>query len=289
MNGDGHNSESMVAVGPAGRRSNWPLVVVAALLIIVPFFAWYGTWFGRALSDEDIAQYLADEKNPRHVQHALSRIEDRIERSDPTVRKFYPQIVASAKSPVAEVRKTAAWVMGQDNQSEDFHRALSSMLTDDEPLVRRNAALQLVRFGDAAGKTELRAMLQPYAVGAPFAGRVVSVLPEGSIVEAGSLLARIEDTSGAREFRSPLNGLISKLEVREGGQVDAGQTILWLIPDRATLRDALQALAFVGTSEDLPAVNDYTQGHTSADAETRQQALVTAKAIESRTLQNRER
>ena len=284
MNGNGQKPENKVVVPPATRQSNWPLVVVAALLIIVPFFAWYGTWFGRALSDEDIAQYLADEKNPRHVQHALSRVEERIERSDPTVHRFYPQIVALAKSPVAEVRKTAAWVMGQDNQSDDFHRTLLSLLTDDEPLVRRNAALQLVRFGDAAGRTELRAMLQPYAVGAPSAGRIASVLPQGSVIEAGSLLARIDDGSGVHEFRSPLNGLISKLEVKEGGQVGAGRTILWLIPDRATLRDALQGLAYVGTLDDLPAVNEYALGHTSADAETKQQAVVTAKTIESRSM-----
>jgi hypothetical protein len=46
---------------------------------IVPFLTWYGTWFGRALSDEKIAEYLADEKNPRHIQHALTQIEARME------------------------------------------------------------------------------------------------------------------------------------------------------------------------------------------------------------------
>ena len=75
-----------------------------------------------------------------------------MEKNDPAVKKFYPRILELAKSPTGEVRKTVAWVMGQDNTSEEFHRALLSLLGDSEPLVRRNAALQLVRFGDASGR-----------------------------------------------------------------------------------------------------------------------------------------
>src|SRR5205085_8458411 len=122
------------------RPSNLWLIIVAALFIIVPFLTWYLTWFGRPLSDEKIAEYLADENNPRHIQHALLQIEERIERGDAGSKKFYPQIIASSKSSVPEVRKTAAWVMGQDNRSEEFHGAVVQLLNDDEPLVRRNAA-----------------------------------------------------------------------------------------------------------------------------------------------------
>jgi hypothetical protein len=282
-------SQDVVAAAPpasappaAPSRSNWPLVIVAGLLIIVPFILWYGTWFGRPLSDDEIARYLSEENNPRHVQHALARIEERIEKSDPSTHRFYPQISALAHSPVGEVRKTVAWVMGQDNKSEEFHRALVSLLDDSEPLVRRNAALQLVRFGDASGRKELVAMLQPFAVAAPYAGTIVSVLPEGSVVEAGSLLARIQDASGAREFRSPLNGLIKKVEIAEGNEIKEGQTLLWLTPDRATLRDGLQALAYVGDREDLEEVNKYASGARPSDADTRQRAITTAKAIETR-------
>ena len=45
--------------------------------------------------------------------------------------------------------------MGQDNKSEEFHQALLSLLNDNDPLVRRNAALQLVRFGDGSGKARV--------------------------------------------------------------------------------------------------------------------------------------
>lgn len=279
MNGNGEKPS--VPTPPKPRRASLPLIIVAALFIIVPFLTWYGTWFGRDISDEEIATYLADEKNPRHIQHALSRVEERIERGDPTVKKFYPQIAALTKSPTAEIRKTAAWVMGQDNKSEGFHQALLTLLTDSEPLVRRNAALQLVRFGDASGRPELRAMLQPFETKSPIAGTVVSVLPQGSKISAEGLLARIRDSSNAvQEFRSPLDGAIGNLSVKEGETVGAGQTIAWLIPDRATIIGALQALAYVGTKDDLPLVESCAQA--DAGAETSRQAALTAKAIQSR-------
>ncbi len=280
---NGNQVETSNSVPPKRRRASLPLIILAALFIIVPFLTWYTTWFGRDLSDDEITKYLADEKNPRHIQHALSQIETRIEKGDAGVKKFYPQIVSVSKSPTGEIRKTAAWVMGQDNSSPEFHQALVGLLDDAEPLVRRNAAVQLVRFGDAAGGPELRAMLQPYDVHSPMAGTIVSLLAAGSKVKAGGLLARIRDLSGTvQEFRSPLDGTIGKVVVREGDQIAAGRTVLWLTPDRATVNDALRALQYVGTKDDLPLVESFVQGSGSGDAETKQQAVVTAKAIESR-------
>jgi hypothetical protein len=282
MKGNGNKAQATPTPG-SRQRSTWPLIILAALFIIVPFLTWYTTWFGRDLSDEEIAKYLADEKNPRHIQHALSQIEARIERADPNVKKFYPQIVRVSKSPTGEIRKTAAWVMGQDNSSPEFHQALLGLIGDAEPLVRRNAAVQLVRFGDAAGRPELRAMLQPYDVKSPMAGTVVSLLAAASQVKAGGLLARIRDLSGTvQEFRSPLDGTIGRIAVREGEQVAAGRTVLWLTPDRATINDALRALAYVGTKEDLGLIESFSTGTATNDAEIKQQSVVTAKAIESR-------
>src|SRR5260370_12792788 len=175
MNSNGNSLGAEVSTQPKLRRASLPLIIVAALFIIVPFLTWYGTWFGRDLSDQDTAAYLSDEKNPRHIQHALSRVEERIERGDPSAKKFYPQIVALAKSPTGEIRKTAAWVMGQDNKSSEFHQALISLLSDSEPLVRRNAALQLVRFGDASGRPELRSRLQSFQSKSTIAGTVFTL------------------------------------------------------------------------------------------------------------------
>jgi HEAT repeat protein len=277
------NGDKTDAPPPSGRRASWPLIILAALFIIVPFLTWYTTWFGRDLSDDEIAKYLADEKNPRHIQHALSQIEARIEKGDPGAKKFYPQIVNAAKSPTGEIRKTAAWVMGQDNSSPEFHQTLVGLIVDAEPLVRRNAAVQLVRFDDAAGRPELRAMLEPYDVHSPTAGTIVSLLPAGSKVKAGGLLARIRDLSGTvQEFRSPLDGTIGRIVVKEGDEIAAGRTVLSLTPDRATINDALRALQYVGTKDDLPLIESFAQGTATNDAEIKREAVVTAKAIESR-------
>jgi hypothetical protein len=302
------NTSQAVITTQQRRPSNIWLIIVASLFIIVPFLTWYFTWFGRSLSDEKIVEYLADEKKPRNIQHALTQIEQRIEKDDPEVKKFYPRILELAKSPSAEVRKTVAWVMGQDNTSEDFHRALLELLKDPEPLVRRNAALQLVRFGDASGRPELRAMLQPFEAKSPINGTIVSILPVGSELRAGALLARIRAASPSatnaaaspmvgptpntqhptplpvsgdvQEFRAPVDGEIASLAVKEGDTVSAGQTIASLKPDEASVKAALRALAYVGTAEDLPLVESLTQA--GGDADVASQASTTAKAIRAR-------
>ena len=278
MENDLLNAENQT---PRARPSNWWLVIVAALFIIVPFLTWYGTWFGRSLSDEKIAEYLADETKPRHIQHALTQIEQRIEKGDQTVRKFYPRIIELTKSQTGEIRKTTAWVMGQDNTSEEFHRALLALLNDPEPLVRRNAALQLVRFGDASGRPELRAMLQSFEAKSPIAGTLVSLLPKGSEIRAGALLARIRDTSGnVQEFRAPVDGTIATPVVKEGDQIAANQTIAFLSPDHRTVLDALRGFSYIGTKEDLSVIEAATQLDPSQ--ETAAHAATAAKAIRSR-------
>ena len=125
-------------------------------------------------------------------------------------------------------------------------------------------------------------MLQSFEAKSPIAGTVVSLLAQGSRITAGGLLARIRDPSNAvQEFRSPVDGAIGRLAVKEGDAVTAGQTIAWLTPDRATVSDALQALAYVGTKDDLPAVESCAQ--TNAGAETSQQAAAAARAIRARS------
>ncbi|MEK6335759.1 MAG: hypothetical protein AABM67_12585 [Acidobacteriota bacterium] len=286
LNPNGQDAPAGPPRTPLRRPSNFWLIIVAALFIIVPFLTWYGTWFGRELSDEDIAKYLAEQDKPRHIQHALLQIEARIEKRDPTVKKFYPQIIALAKNPVAEIRKTAAWVMGQDPTAEEFHQALLFLLSDSEPLVRRNAALQLVRFRDGSGRAELQAMLQPFELKSPLAGTIVSFLPPGTKIKAGGLVARIRDASNTvQEFRSPLDGALASVATKEGETVTTAQTVGMLSPDRQTVVDALAALAYVGTKEDLPVIQPLTEGKTTNDAEIKQQAALAVKAIQNRNSQ----
>ena len=136
------------------------LVLLALVAcVVVPFLFWQGTWFGRPLQDDELTQFLNDPDKSRRVQHGLSQIAERMDRGDPKAAQWYETVAQLSVHPGPQVRVTAAWVMGQDSTSELFHNALLDMLHDDEVLVRRNAALSLVRFGDGEGLNELRAML----------------------------------------------------------------------------------------------------------------------------------
>src|ERR1700688_4204398 len=128
--------------------------LTAWLICLMPFLFWWNTWFGRKLSDQQVTEYLHDTKKPRHIQQALVQIGERIMRQDPTAKQWYADLVRLAADPVEEVRNTDAWVMGQD-ASAGFHDILLKMLADPSQMVRGNAALSLVRFGDATGRPQI--------------------------------------------------------------------------------------------------------------------------------------
>src|SRR5260221_8475391 len=54
---------------------------VAWLIVLLPFLFWRGTWFGRPLRDAEVSEYLRDNSKPRHIQHALVQIGERMARS----------------------------------------------------------------------------------------------------------------------------------------------------------------------------------------------------------------
>lgn len=275
---------ALAATSPKRRRVSIPLIILAILFVVVPFLTWYLTWFGRPLSEDDIGKYLRDEKNVRHVQQALTQIEERIEKGDASVKRWYTQVVALTNSNVVEIRKTVAWVMGQDNKSEEFHAGLLSLINDSHPAVRRNAAVQLVRFGDASGRAELRAMLQPFNLTAPIEGTISSVLKPGADVRENSLVARITNAQNeGQEVRSPLSGKLSQVIAQEGARVAAGDVLLTLAPDAEFVYEALRALFLVGTEEELPDVLRYENGVEGMPERVKQQAAQTVKAIRSRS------
>ena len=141
--------------------------VTAWLIVLMPFLFWWSTWFGRALPDRKLGEYLQDDAHPRHIQHALVQVGERMAHGDRGVSQWYPRVAALASYRVEEVRNTDAWVMGQDSSVAAFHEALLLMLADSSPIVRGNAALSLVRFGDASGRPQIVALLQPARVTAP--------------------------------------------------------------------------------------------------------------------------
>jgi hypothetical protein len=264
-------------------RASGPILFLAILFVIGSFLAWYFTWFGRGLSDSDISQYLLDEKRPRHVQHALLQIQQRIEKGDQTARQWYPQLITLSGNAETEFRLTVAWLMGFDNKSEEFHQALLKLVNDPEPIVRRNAALALVRFNDPSGRLELLATLNPYEVKALTEGTVASTLKEGSEIARGTLLGRITQTDQKTiEVRSPLPGKVEKLVALSGSNVVPGAVLLTINSDEGSVWEALRGLALIGDVSDIAAIEHYLQSVPSVSERVREQAAQTVKAIKSR-------
>lgn len=260
-----------------------PILILAGLFVVATFLAWYFTWFGRELSDADISKYLADEKNPRHVQHALLQVQQRIERADPASKNWYPQLIALSSSAEPEFRLTVAWLMGFDNHEPQFHESLLKLLKDREPLVRRNAALALVRFNDPSGREELVAILKPYPVRAPVNGVIASSLQEGATVARSTLLARIEQPDATVvQVRSPLPGKIQTVFKTNGTQVSAGDEVLSLNSDENSVWEALRGLALIGTAEDVPIIQSYASSSV-VSGKIHDQAEATIKSIQART------
>lgn len=282
MTGNGNHPE--IRVSEARRRvpGSGPILILAGLFVAATFLAWYFSWFGRELSEADISKYLADEKNPRHVQHALLQIQHRMERGDGSAKHWYPQLVTLSGNAETEFRLTVAWLMGFDNSSPEFHDALLKLLQDQEPIVRRNAALALVRFNDSSGREELVAVLKPYVVKAPVDGVLVSSMNEGTTIARQTLLARIQQSDGnLAGLRSPLPGRVNKIFKANGSQVTRDEDLISLNSDEQSIWEALRGLALVGTKDDLEVLKSYANS-TDTSARVKEQANLTVQAIERR-------
>lgn len=250
----------------------------AFLLVLLPFLFWYGTWFGRKLTDAEIDRYLHDPSKARKIQHALVQIGERISRGDTRVRRWYPEVAALAGSPIVELRQTAAWIMGQDHSYAPFHGALHTLLEDPSPMVRRNAALSLSNFRDPAARSELRAMLRDWAIVSPASGSVKYRLKTGEYVNPGTLVGRV----GNIEVRAPVPGEVRSLGQRDGANVRTGDPLAELAPDKNHAWEALRALLAVGGNEDLEEVQRYARGVPGMPDRLRQQAALTMQEIRSR-------
>lgn len=278
-------ASSSAPASPSGglaRRWTYGVLLLSFLFVLMPFLFWQSTWFGRPLTDQEIGKNLADLEHPRKTQHALSQIADRIIRRDTGVKRWYPQVAALAGHRVDEIRVTAAWVMGQDNEVPEFHLALARLLRDPQPMVRRNAALSLVRFQDAAGRTELLGMLRPYALAAPQAGVLAQRLKIGDAVNPGTLLARIRVGQQEIEVRSPVPGSLVRWVAGDAAQVSPGDELVLIAPSAEMVWEALRALVLVGTPEDLPEIERFASGVKDMPPAIAQQAQLTVRAIRQR-------
>jgi biotin carboxyl carrier protein len=256
--------------------------LTAWLIVLMPFLFWWNTWFGRHLSDQQLTEYLRDEKKPRHIQHALIQVGERMATHDASVSRWYPELVRLSTYPVDEVRNTDAWVMGQDNTVTSFHEALLKMLADSSLMVRGNAALSLVRFGDATGRPQIVALLQPARVVAPQNGKIVDTGKLGAAVHQNGLVAKLESGSGSVEIRSPITGRIRSLSVQEGTNVSPSQEVAVIAPDTEQVWEALRALYLVGQIGDLPAITPFERALPDVPERVREQAVLTGRAIRER-------
>lgn len=269
-----------------GGRWALGILAIALLFVLMPFLFWNATWFGRPMNDQQLSKALVDHSHPRDIQHALAQLETRVEANDPSVRRWYPQIVQLASDSVDEIRVTDAWVMGQDNSSEDFHRALLQLLSDPNPMVRRNAALSLVRFKDDSGHAQIVAMLRPFELNSPFEGKLETRLKSGDVVNPGTMVAHVESWAAKREVRSNIPGTLDRWLAANGSNVTSGQPILSLLPSDNMVWEALRALYLTGTAEDLPDVARYARGLDGTSPQVTQQAQSTLSAIRARSLSN---
>jgi len=272
-----------------GLKRRWLFVILALtfLFVLMPFLFWQATWFGKPLDNAQLAKSLNDRADPREVQHALSQLADRILAPSPAMRdsarEFYPQVVQIAQTGQDELRLTAAWVMGQDNSVPGFHDELLALLQDRNPMVRRNAALALVRFHDAAGIAEIRSMLQPSDVAALQAGALDQRLKPADAINPGTLVGRIDSGNTKNELRSQIPGTIDHWLVPDKSSVVPGQPVLLVDPSSDEIWEALRALYLIGDAQDLPVIDNLARGAGDVPLKVRQQAEITASAIRSRT------
>jgi hypothetical protein len=277
-------AETAAPSKPGMSRTQKLLFFVTAWLIcLMPFLFWWNTWFGRKLSDQQLNEYLHDTKKPRHVQQALVQVGERITRQDATAKQWYPDLTRLAADPVEEVRNTDAWVMGQDPSGAGFHETLLQMLADPSPMVRGNAALSLVRFGDASGRPQILALLQPAQITSPESGRIVDSDRPGTAIHQGGLIAKLEfGSKQIAEIRSPIPGRI-RSAAGTGANIAAGAEVAVVDPATDQVWEALRALYLIGQPDDLSAIRLYERDLPDISNDVRQQAVETEQAIRKRS------
>jgi len=272
----------------AAMAKKWlvAILVLTFALVLMPFLLWYMTTFSRPLTDAELGAYFTDSAHPRRAQHALSQVADRIMSPNPAIRQsarpWYPQVLKSAAQGSDELRVTAAWVMGQDNESPEFHAALLKQLADAGPMVRRNAALSLVRFADPSGHDVIVGMLAPYHILAPRTGTLATRLKPDDVINPGTLVAHIATNGESTEVRSEVPGTIRQWAVADGAPVQSGQPIAIVDPSPEMVWESLRALYLIGQAPDSPAVDRYATGSAGMPPQIQQQATLTAKAISAR-------
>jgi len=253
------------------------------LIVLMPFLFWWNTWFGRTLTPKQMTEYLRADDHPRHIQHALVQLGERMGQHDTGAARWYADLPRLATYPREEVRSTDAWVMGQDTAGPGFHETLLKMLSDPSVQVRGNAALSLVRFGDSSGRQQIVSLLQPVTVTTPDAGRVTDTAGVGTAIRQGGLIAKLQKGDAQiQEVRSPITGRVRVLLMPAGSNVLPGNAVAIVEPGEEQVWEALRALYLIGQPDDLSAIRPYQRELPEIPDRLRQQAIDTERAIQER-------
>lgn len=265
----------------ASRKATLFATAVAIASVAIPFWFWMDTWFGKSLTEAQIEEYLTDTERPRRAQHAMAQISERLTAGDDSVKVWYPSLLELARHELPELRITVAWLMGDDPSSDEFHDALQVLVRDRHPMVRRNAALALARFGDPAGRAEMRGMLQPYRLVSGHAGTVTNRLQPGDSFDAGALLVRVQaDGSGeSLDVRAPLPGILDRQLHSNGDRIGSGDEVTVIRPESTHVMQALLGLYLVGTDEDIELIRPFQRPREGLSPQVAQQARLTLERI----------
>lgn len=278
----GENSSQKSARPRMSTRNRLLFFLTAWLLVLMPFLFWWSTWFGRPLKPKEMNEYLNDNAHPRHIQHAIVQLGQRMSQHDASAAQWYGDLVRLATNPREEVRSTDAWVMGQDTSGAGFHEALLKMLGDASTVVRGNAALSLVRFGDSSGRTQIVSLLQPVVITTAPSGRVIDAATAGTMIHQGGLIAKVQgDDSQIHELRSPITGRV-RLATGTGANLAGGASVATVDPAEEQVWEALRALYLIGQVDDLPAIRPYERELPEISDRVRVQAADTERAIQER-------
>ena len=149
-------------------------------------------------------------------------------------------------------------------------------------MVRGNAALSLVRFGDASGRSQIVALLQPARITAPNAGLVIAIDKVGTSVHQGGLIAKVQTGQDILEARTDVAGRIHSLSAAVGMRVVEGAELAVVDPSEEQTWEALRALYLIGQTEDLPVIGLYERDLPDISNRVREQATLTEKSIRAR-------
>ena len=259
-------------------------VLVVFLTILVPFLFWQQTWFGRVMDDKEIKKSLEISAKPRKIQHALTQLSEKIAASGlSSTAVWFPAVKQLVDHPIPEVRMTVAWLMGQGDGRYNFQKYLVNLLKDTYPLVRRNAALSLVRFQDSRGRKEIRGMLLNHEISTPSDGRIKFRLDKEDPVRSGAMVARIE-TDGKEwiTVRSIVPGYVKERMIQDGEVVSAGQPILLIAPTEEQVWEALRAMYFIGEKKDLEVIKRFLTPNSQLSRRVQEQAFLSINSIKSK-------